>query len=81
MATSSIWVDSEIVQSKEDDFCLYSVDESIIMRDDLPAIKPGEILLVVDNIIPTLRKYLEKYPLNKNGLLVYTKDKKEEQKR
>ena len=46
------------------------------MTDDLPAVKPVEILLVVDTIIPTLRKYLKKSPLNKKGLLAYTKDKK-----
>ena len=65
MAVTGVWVDCEIIENKDDDLCLYLVDRSIIMRDDLPDAKNGEILIIVDTIIPTLRKYLEKCPLTK----------------
>ena len=53
MAISGVWVDCEIIENKDDDLCLYLVDRSIIMRDDLPDAKIGEILIIVDTIIPT----------------------------
>ena len=81
MAVSDVWVDCEIIENKDDDLCLYLVDRSIIMRDDLPDAKNGEILIIVDTIIPTLRKYLEKCPLTKNGILIYNKELKEKQER
>ena len=70
MAVSGVWVDCEI---------LYLVDRSIIMRDDLPDAENGEILIIVDTIIPTLRKYLEKCLLTKKGILIYNKELKEKQ--
>ena len=81
MAVSGVWVDCEIIENKEDDLCLYLVDRSIIMRDDLPDAKNGEILIIVDIIIPTLRKYLEKSSLTKKGILLYNKEIKEKQER
>ena len=81
MAVSGVWVDCEIVENKDDDLCLYLVDRSIIMRDDLPDAKNGEILIIVDTIIPTFRKYLEKCPLTKIRILIYNKKLKEEQER
>ena len=39
MAVSGVWVDCEIIENKDDDLCLYLVDRSIIMRDDLPDAK------------------------------------------
>ena len=81
MAVSGVWVDCEIIENKEDDLCLYLVDRSIIMRDDLPDAKNGEILIIVDTIIPTLRKYLEKSSLTKKGILLYNKEIKEKQER
>ena len=81
MAVSGVWVDCEIIENKDDDLCLYLVDRSIIMRDDLPDAKNGEILIIVDTIIPTLRKYLEKSPLTKKGILIYNKELKEKQER
>ena len=77
MAVSGVWVDCEIIENKDDDLCLYLVDRSIIMRDDLPDAKNGEILIIVDTIIPTLRKYLKKCPLTKKGILIYNKELKE----
>ena len=74
-------VDCEIIEKKEDDLCLYLVDRSIIMRDDLPDAKNGEILIIVDPIIPTLRKYLEKCPLTNKGILIYNKELNEKQER
>ena len=68
MAVSGVWVDCEIIENKEDDLFLYLVERSIIMRDDLPDAKNGEILIIVDTIIPTLRKYLEKCPLTKKRI-------------
>ena len=81
MAVSGVWVDCEIIENKDDDLCLYLVDRSIIMRDDLPDAKNGEILIIVDTIIPTLRKYLEKCLLTKKGILIYNKELKEKQER
>ena len=81
MAVSGVWVDCEIIENKDDDLCLYLVDRSIIMRDDLPDAKNGEILIIVDTIITTLRKYLEKCPLTKKGILIYNKELKEKQER
>ena len=43
MAVSGVCVDCKITENKEDDLCLYLVDRSIIMRDDLPDAKNGEI--------------------------------------
>ena len=81
MAVSGVWVDCEIIENKDDDLCLYLVDRSIIMKDDLPDAKNGEILIIVDTIIPTLRKYLEKCLLTKQGILIYNKELKEKQER
>ena len=81
MAVSGVWVDCEIIENKDDDLCLYLVDRSIIIRDDLPDAKNGEILIIVDTIILTLRKYLEKCPLTKKGILIYNKELKEKQER
>ena len=81
MAVSGVWVGCEIIEKKDDDLCLYLVDRSIIMRDDLPYAKNGEILIIVDTIIPTLRKYLEKCLLTKKGILIYNKGLKEKQER
>ena len=55
MAVSGVWVDCEIIENKDDDLCLYLVDRSIIMRDDLPDVKNGEILIIVDTIENTWR--------------------------
>ena len=81
MDVSGVWVDCEIIENKEDNLCLYLVDRSIIMRDDIPDAKNGEILIIVDTIIPTLRKYLEKCPSTKRGILIYNKQIKEKQER
>ena len=81
MAVSGVWVDCKIIENKDDDLCLHLVDRSIIMSDDLPDAKNGEILIIVDTIIPTLRKYLEKCPLTKIGILIYNKELKEKQER
>ena len=81
MAVSGVWVDCEIIENKDDNLCLYLVDRSIIMRDDLPDAKNGEMLIIVDTIIPTLRKYLEKSSLTKKGILIYNKELKEKQER
>ena len=81
MAVSGVWVDCEIIENKDDDLCLYLVERSIIMRDDLPDAKNGEIFIIVDTIIPTLRKFLEKCPLTKKAILIYNKELKEKQGR
>ena len=81
MAVPGVWVDFEIIENKDDDLCLHLVDRSIIMRDDLPDAKNGEILIIVDTIIPTLRKYLEKCSLTEKGILIYNKELKEKQER
>ena len=56
MATPGFWIDCEILDNETYDFCLFTVDKSIIDRNEVPFPKPGEILLMVDNILPTLRK-------------------------
>ena len=81
MAASGVLIDCEIIENKDDDLCLCLVDRSIIMRDDLPDAKNGEILITMDTIIPTLRKYLEKCPLCKKGILIYNKELKEKKER
>ena len=80
MARSGIWVDYEILESKEYYFSIYAVDSSTILRDDLQG-ELGESLIVIDTI-PTI-----KYEMQRNsyarikGILIYDQQKKEEQER
>ena len=79
MATPGFWIDCEILENETYDFCLFTVDKSIIDRNEVPFPKPGEILLMVDNILPTLRKELKKLTFKIKGILVYQHDLKSQQ--
>ena len=81
MARAGIFVDCEILENKDYGFCIYSVNQKVIMRDDLPLPNPGHILIVVDTIIPTIRNQMRNIPYNVKGILVYNDKKKEEQER
>ena len=50
MATPRFWIDSEILENETFDFCIFTVNKSIIDRNEVPFPTPGEILLIVDNI-------------------------------
>ena len=81
MARSGIWVDCEILESKEYYFSIYAVDSSTSLRDDLQG-ELGEILIVIDTIIPTIRYEIQRSSSARiKGILIYDQQKKEEQER
>lgn len=74
-----LWVECEILENEDYDFCIYTVDKSLVYRDDLPLPKPGEILLIWDSILPGIRSKMTNIPFSKKGILVYSSDKKLQQ--
>ena len=77
MASPIFWIKCETLENEYYDFCIFTLDESI-----LPGIsKPEEILEMIDKILPTMRSDLEKVPFKNKGFLVYnSKNKKGQQK-
>lgn len=76
---AGIWVNCEIFENEDYDFCFYAVDQAVVFRDELPLPNPGEVLLIFDNIIPNITKRMKDNPLKKKGILIYSDNKKEEQ--
>ena len=72
------WAECEVLMNKDFDLCLFSVDEDVIYRNDLDFPDCG-ILMVIDTVIPTLRKQLEQMAFSKKAILIHNKDKKESQ--
>ena len=72
------WAECEVLMNKDFDLCLFSVDEDVIYRNDLPFPDCG-ILMVIDTVIPTLRNQLEKMAYSKKAILIHNKDRKESQ--
>ena len=73
-----IWVEVQVIENMDYDFCIYSIDQDVVMRENVQP-NPGDMLIIVDTIIPTLKYYIEKVPQKKRGILVFNKEKKEEQ--
>ena len=73
------WVECEVLMNEDFDLCLFSVDEDVIYRNDVPYPHFGEILMNIDTVIPTLRSQLEKMKFSKKAILIHNKDKKESQ--
>ena len=73
------WVECDIFENVDYDFCFYAVDQSTIYKDDIPLPQPGEIVLLWDNIIPNIAMRIKDLPYKKKAILVYNKQKKWEQ--
>ena len=80
MARSGIWVDCEILESKEYDFSIYAVDSSTILRDDLQG-ELGETLIVIATIFPTIKYEMQRNSSTRiKGILIYDQQKKKTKK-
>ena len=80
MARSGIWVDCEILESKEYDFSMYAVDSSNILRDGLQR-ELEETLIVIDTIIPTIKSEMERNSSARiKGILMCDPQKKEQER-
>ena len=71
------WAECEVLMNQEFDLCLFSVDEDIIFRNDLPSPTDCEKLMIIDQVIPILRKQLEKMSFSKKAILIHNKVKKD----
>ena len=77
MSTPISWLECETLENEYYDFCIFTMDESI-----LPDIsKPEEVLKIVDKILPTIRSDLEKVPFTNKEFLVYNSKNKEVQQK
>ena len=75
---SGIWVDCEICENKDYDLCLFGVDKSTVYRDDLQPVD-GQMLIIIDTIIPMLGNEIKALPYGKKGIMIYNKMKYDEQ--
>ena len=71
------WAECEVLMNQEFDLCLFSVDEDIIFRNDLPSPTDCDRLMIIDQVIPILRKQLEKMAFSKKAILIHNKVKKD----
>ena len=71
------WAECEVLMNQEFDFCLFSVDEDIIFRNNLPSPTDCDRLMIIDQVIPILRKQLEKMAFSKKAILIHNKVKKD----
>ena len=71
------WAECEVLMNQEFDLCLFSVDEDIIFRNDIPSSPDYERLLIIDQVIPILRKQFEKMVFSKKAILIHNKVKKD----
>lgn len=71
------WAECEVLMNQEFDLCLFSVDEDIIFRNDISSSPDCERLLIIDQVIPILRKQLEKMAFSKKAILIHNKVKKD----
>ena len=71
------WAECEVLMNQEFDLCLFSVDEDINFRNDIPSSPDCERLLIIDQVIPILRKQLEKMAFSKKAILIHNKVKKD----
>ena len=49
---------------------VFSLDETVLNREDQQP-KPGEMLLIVDQVLPALRRELKKVPFKTKGILIF----------
>ena len=56
MARPIFWLECETLESEYYDFCIFTLDESVLLTD---ISKPGELLDLVDKILPSMRNKLE----------------------
>lgn len=73
------WAECEVLMNEDFDLCLFSIDQDVVYRNDIPFPQAGEILMVIDTIIPMLTKQLETMKFSKKALLIHNKNKKESQ--
>ena len=73
------WVDCEVLVNEEFDVCLFSVDEEFIYNPDIPLPQNGKPVLIIDHVIPILRKHLEKMSYTKKAILIHNKHYKDKQ--
>ena len=79
MATiSGVHVDCQICENKDYDLCLFVVDQAIIYRDDLSP-KGGQMLIIVDTILPFLDNEIKQLPYGRKAVMMYNKIKYDEQ--
>lgn len=73
----TFWVECEVMMNQEYDLCLFSVDEDFIFRNDLASPTDVEVFMIIDQVVPILRKQLEKMAFSKKAILIHNKFKKE----
>ena len=73
----TFWVECEVMMNQEYDLCLFSVDEDFIFRNDLASPTDAEVFMIIDQVVPILRKQLEKMAFSKKAILIHNKFKKE----
>ena len=79
MATiSGVQVDCQICENKDYDLCLFAVDQGIIYRDDLSP-EEGQMLVIVDTILPFLLNEIKQLPYARKAIMMYNKIKYDEQ--
>ena len=71
------WAECEVLMNQEFDLCLFCIDEDIIFRNDLPSPTDCDRLMIIDQVIPILRKQLEKIAFSKKVILIHNKVKKD----
>ena len=75
---SGVFVDCQICGNKDSDLCLFAVDQGVIYMDDLIA-EGGQMLVIIDTIIPFLDNEIKLLPYGKKAIMMYNKIKYEEQ--
>ena len=73
------WAECEVLINKDFDVCLFSVDEDFIFRPDISLPETEEPVIIIDHVIPILKKQLEKMSYNKKAILIHNKHKKDSQ--
>ena len=78
MTAPGFWLNCEILENESFNFCIFTVDETVLHREDQQP-KVGEMLLIVDQVLPTMRKELKKVPFKIKGILIFNPQQKESQ--
>ena len=75
MTAPGFWLNCEILENESFNFCIFTVDETVLNRKDHQP-KAGEMLLIVDQVLPTMRKELKKVPFKIKEILIFNPQKK-----
>ena len=78
MTAPGFLLNCEILENESFNFCIFTVDETVLNREDQQP-KAGEMLLIVDQVLPTMRKEMKKVPFKIKGILIFNPQKKESQ--